>query len=190
MSEILLDGPNWKKGKPEETAILVLPGMYQEYRITEGTKFWPDQGEYLWVAGTNGDPAYSRKQIISVIDVDYPNDLHYPNIICGEFARHTLDQMEWCVSLLKENTQVKHLIVTTAAYHLPRCTLTLLQVLTKSGMKIPITPLSIRNPSGDSFSPTSTEDLRSEVMKIQQYQEKGDVASLDTWRNYINWRIS
>ena len=64
--QILIDGPHWKKGKPEETAIFLLPGVHQEYRITEGVKLWPNAGKYLWVAGTRGDPTYSKEDIIAV----------------------------------------------------------------------------------------------------------------------------
>ncbi len=181
--QILVDGSSWKKGKPEETAILLLPGTYQEYRITEGAKLWPKEGKYFWVAGTRGDPAYCREDIIAVTKKDSPN------IICQGFAKHTLDQMEWCIAMLKENSKIKHLVITTSAYHLPRCTLTLLQSLKKSNIQVSITPIPIKNPKGDSFSIDSTEDFVLEIKKIQEYQQKGDVASLESWREYLEWRI-
>ncbi len=183
MLEILIDGPNWKKGDLDNTAILLLPGVYQEYRISQGVKIWPKEGKYLWVAGTRGDPSYTREDIIRAVGADSPD------IVCQGFAKHTLDQMEWCVSLLKENPKINHLIVTTAAYHLPRCCLTLLQVLKKSRKTIAISPVPILNPAGDSFSPESSENFVAETKKIQEYQEKEDVLSLESWREYINWRI-
>jgi uncharacterized SAM-binding protein YcdF (DUF218 family) len=182
--EILIDGPDLQKGNPQETAILLLPGKYQKYRITQGVKLWPSQGNWLWIAGTRGDPIYSKKDIISVIGKDSPD------VVCQGFAKHTLDQMEWCAALLKQNPHIKHLIITTAAYHLPRCVLTLLQVLTKAEVRIPITPFPLKNPSGDSFSVEGGEDFISEIQKIGEYQQKGDVLSLDVWKEYLSWRIS
>ena len=49
--------------------------------------------------------------------------------------------------------------------------------------------MPILNPSGDSFSPESTEDFAGEANKIKDYQEKGDVATCEEWREYINWRL-
>lgn len=182
--EILVDGPNWKRLNAHQTAILLLPGVHQEYRITEGVKLWPNAGKYLWVAGTRGDPAYTREDIIAVTGKDSVD------IVCGGFARFTPDQMNWCVSLLKQNPEIKHLIVTTAAYHLPRCVLTLLQALLKAKMQISMTPMPLINPNGDSFSAYGTEDFALEMKKIQEYQGKGDVASLEDWREYLAWRTS
>ena len=168
----------------KETAIFLLPGVHQEYRITEGVKLWPNAGKYLWVAGTRGDPTYSKEDIIAVTGKDSTD------IVCGGFARFTPDQMNWCVSLLKQNPHIKHIVVTTAAYHLPRCVLTLLKALKKSGIQIPMTPMPLINPNGDSFSVNGTEDFALEMKKIQEYQQKGDVASLEDWKEYLAWRIS
>ncbi|MBX4200631.1 YdcF family protein [Candidatus Parcubacteria bacterium] len=180
--QILIDGPNWKKGKPAETAILVLPGKHQEYRITESVKLWKKEGDYFWVAGTRGDPAYTREDIIKVTGDDSSD------IVCQGFAEHTLAQMQWCALMLKENPQIKYLIVATAAYHLPRCILTLLQVFKKEGVKMLITPMPLENPSGNSFSVEDGEDFTSELKKIPQYQEKGDVLSVEDWIEYLAWR--
>src|SRR5581483_1060845 len=180
--QILIDGPYWKKGAPEETAILVLPGKHQEYRIRESAIFWPGRGKYFWVAGTRGDPEYTREDIIRIAGNDSLD------IVCQGFASHTLAQMEWCARMLQENPRVHHLIVTTAAYHVPRCLLTLLSVLEKLAIKIPITPMPLENPSGNSFSLDGGEDFSSELQKIQEYQAKGDVASLNAWKEYLKWR--
>jgi len=188
MLTILVDGPYWKRGHPENTAILVLPGIYQEYRIQGGVDIWnQDQSQRLWIAGTRGDPAYTRDQIVEVAGVDHPN------IVCGEFCNHTPDQMRWCLKMLQDNPGVSHLIMTTAAYHLPRCVLTNVAAMEKAGKRVPISPIPLTNPNGDSFPPTgkgSWEDWLAEVSKVIMYQDTGDVASLSQWREYLTWRLS
>jgi len=188
MLTILVDGPQWKRGNPENTAILVLPGIYQEYRIQGGVDIWKqNQSQRLWVAGTRGDPAYPREHIVEVAGVDSPN------IVCGEFCHHTPDQMRWCLKMLKDNPEISHLIMTTAAYHLPRCVLTNVAAMEKASVRIPISPIPLTNPNGDSFPPTGKEgweDWPSEVSKIIMHQTTGDVASLSQWRDYLKWRLN
>ncbi len=180
--QILVDGSAWKKADPKTTAILLLPGMYQEYRIEEGIKLWPTRGKYLWIGPTRGDTKYtSRKQVVELLREDSKD------IIFGEYAANTLEQMHWCVELLKNHPEVSHVIVTTAAYHVPRCVLTLLQVLEKAGKQISLLPWPLQNPTGNSF--TAEENFQGELERIPLYQEKGDVASLETWNKYLAWRI-
>lgn len=188
MLTILVDGPQWKRGNPENTAILVLPGIYQEYRIQGGVNLWKqNQNQRLWIAGTRGDPTYTRDQIVQVAGVDSPN------IICQGFANHTPDQMHWCQEMLRDNPEVSHLIMATAAYHLPRCVLTNVVAMEKAGRRIPISPIPLTNPNGNSFPPTGkerSEDWPAEVSKIIMYQATGDVASYVQWHDYLQWRLS
>jgi len=180
--QILVDGPMWKRDEPVKTAILILPGI-QEYRITEGVKLWPSRGLHLWVAGTRGDPAYTREQIVEAAGADSPHILH------GGFANHTREQMEWCRDLLVLHSEVKHLVVSTAAYHLPRCVLTLVQTMYKAGILIPISPRPLRNPDWNSFAGLDQETIQSEMERIERYQQQGDVASCEIWRDYLQWRL-
>lgn len=186
MLQIIGDGPNWfMPGFPSATAILVMPGVHQEYRIQGGIDLWlEDQDQELWIAGTRGDPSYSREQIVRDAGVDSPN------IVCGPFCRHTPDQMDWCMEMLKKNPDVEHLIMTTAAYHLPRCVLTNVAAMDKVGMRVHITPIPLFSPCGNSFSADGTEDWVSELSKIIEYQKTGHVASFEQWRNYLDWRTS
>ncbi len=180
--QILIDGPTWKKPAAENTAILILPGMWQEYRITNGVKLWPQHGKHLWVAGTRQDTIYTlREQLVSLLGQDSEN------IEFGGFADHTLGQMQWCLGLLEKYSTVNHIIVATAAYHVPRCTLTLLQTLAKANKQLSLSPWPLYNPAGNSF--TEDENFQGELERIALYQEKGDVASLQTWRTYLAWRL-
>src|SRR3989344_2098570 len=127
----ILDIPFWKNADPEKSAILILPGI-QDYRIHEAAKNWPEKGKYLWIAGTRADPFYSRREVIERIgkkrvEAIGLNALY--DIETQGWANHTLDQMRWATELLKKHPQINHIVLSTAAYHTPRCTLTLLQTM-------------------------------------------------------------
>ena len=163
--------------EPERSAILILPGKYQEYRIAEGVKPWPSRAKHLWVAGTSGDPTYTREDVIPYVGEDSPH------ILVGGHARHTKDQMEWARGLLLDSfPEVEHVIMTTSVYHLPRCVLTFLETMCGTPKRwISISPVPLISPIGDSFS---IEDLEGEIQRIETYQKKGGVASfayLDTY---------
>ncbi|MDD5433304.1 MAG: hypothetical protein PHE77_01450 [Candidatus Pacebacteria bacterium] len=179
IEEILKELPGtWQPGRPEETAVLILPGKFQSFRITEGAKLWPDKGQYLFVAGTRGDPFYSENDIV---DLTGKSSL---NLFCQGWAEHTPDQMEWIVKLLQKRFSfIKHLIVATAAYHLPRCVLTLVRAMENARYFFQICPWPIWNPLEN-----YPELLEEELNRIFLYQEKGDVAKWENWQQYKEWR--
>lgn len=184
MFEILSMPPLWNQTPHQESVVLILPGKHQDYRITQGVRLWPERGKYLWVAGTIGtpdDPFYERDYVVNSCGEDSPD------IVVARQARHTRDQMEWAVALLAEMPRVRHVTITTAAYHLPRCVLTFLAAMEKTGERILVSPVPLINPSGRSFLP---EEVRSEAEKILEYQEKGDVLSFADFSSYQEWRFA
>ena len=182
----ILEIPFWKDSDLHRSAILILPGVYQNYRITEGVKHWPKKGEYLWVAGTRGDPFYTRREILETIDRKKREHINNHNFENGGWQNHTLDQMMWVTELLKKNNNINHIILTTAAYHVPRCTLTLLQTMKKQSIKqVVISPIPIYHRLGPSLE---SESFGGELSRISIYQEKGDVATFETWEEYNMWR--
>lgn len=182
----ILETPFWKDSTLRKSAVLILPGGWQDYRIPEGIKHWPEKGKYLWVAGTRGDPFYTRKEILEIIDKIKGMSIDSYDIENGGWANNTLDQMLWATELLKKNNEINHLILTTAAYHTPRCVLTCLQTMIKQNIsKIVISPIPIYHPEGPSFEST---EFKGELERIQKYREKGDVASFKVWEEYVLWR--
>lgn len=184
----ILKVPFWKNASQEKSAILILPGVYQDFRIPEGAKNWPEKGKYLWVAGTRADPFYTRKEIIEMINKEKGKVMDFSDMENGGYQDHTLDQMMWVTELLKAYKDVNHIVVTTAAYHTPRCVLTLLQTMRKQSIKgVVISPVLIDSSLGPSFE---SEEFKGEIKRVSIYQEKGDVASFDVWEDYLRWRES
>ena len=182
----ILKIPFWKDSDPNKSAILILPGTQQNYRIYEGTKHWPKKGEYLWVAGTRGDPFYTRKEIFEMIDKTKRRYINNHNFENGGWANHTLDQMRWATELLKKNDKINHIILATAAYHVPRCVLTLVQTINRQSIKyVVISPIPIYYCLGPSLD---SEDFYGELSRISTYQKKGDVATFKIWEEYNAWR--
>lgn len=185
--QILIDGPNWNKPDPERTAVVVLPGQ-QDYRITRVLQgVWPQRGRYLWVAGTRGDPSIEREDIFGRIYLKNREPRRNNFIEIQGWADNTPSQMRWVCKMAKKYTDVNDILITTAAYHLPRCVLTLVKELSLEGAKILITPLPLAGFSGDSFARNSNQDFTREIAKILKYQQAGHVASLDEWKMYFDW---
>ena len=82
---------------------------------------------------------------------------------------------------------VRHVIVATASYHLPRWFLTFLLVIKNGEKQIVISLVPLLNPNGPSFS---IEDLKAEIERIQAYRIKGDIASSHYLNAYLRWRLS
>jgi len=184
----VLETPFYENSNPNNSAVLIFPGggleSIQDYRISEGTKNWPTKGKYLWVAGTRGDPFYTRKEIIRILENSL--EIDSSEIENQGWANHTLDQSIWATELLKKNKNINHVILATAAYHTTRSTLTFLKTLKKQSIDgIVISPIPISHrlePSLDS------EKYIGEMERILKYQGKGDAATLEEWRDYLQWR--
>src|SRR3989344_9134402 len=115
---------------PENSAILVLPGYFQRFRITEVKKYWPSKARYLWIAPTRGDSGFTLGEIAQC----FACEAREGDIAIGDFARHTQEQMIWALKLLVEKPKVDHIMVSTASYHLPRATLTFLRAMNEAGL--------------------------------------------------------
>ena len=178
--------PFWPKTEPKRSVLLILPGI-QEYRIAEGVKYWPEKAQRLWVAGTRGDPFYTRREILEIIGriTAKEGDAYLEN---GGWANHTPDQMRWAVELLKKSSKVNHIAICTAVYHVPRCVLTLVRAMLVSGTKRVISILPTWHPEGPAVS--GSKEWDEEMEKISRYQGEGDVATLQEWCAYSLWRAS
>jgi len=186
----ILDVPVWKKVNPERSVVLILPGM-QDYRIHEGAKKWPEIGKYLWVAGTRADPFYSRRDVIEKVGKERVEEMGLSglyNVETQGWANNTLDQMRWVTALLKKYPDINHVALITAAYHTPRCTLTLLQTMNKESISdVVISPTPINPAFGPSFE---SDEFQGEIVRIPDYQKKGDIATFEVWKDYLEWRDS
>jgi hypothetical protein len=187
--QVLVDGRNWSYGEPDQTAVLVLPGQ-QDYRITRVLQnVWPAQGKYLWVAGTRGDPFIEEEDIVHRIVTTGQNSPCLDFIECQGWADNTPDQMEWACKMARKYAEVNHLIVATAAYHLPRCVLTFIKEMNKADLFVPVIPWPLTSFSGDSFAKKGNQNFALEIAKVLKYQESGHVAPVAEWEEYLKRRL-
>lgn len=164
----------------DSTALAILPGV-ADSRLSE--VLWQDYTEKVWVAGTRGDPMYTRTQIEKLIERNGRLPLW---LLFQGWADHTPSQMEWVVDLLLQNRLISSLILSTASYHLPRCTLTFIKVWSKkkSNKRIKLALL----PTSDSLVRTeilTSQSHLEEIDRIKLYQQKGDVATADEFFQFL-----
>lgn len=183
---------------PEDTAILFLPGGNgHEYRQKEIVRHWRDGklAKYLFFSGRSEEPPYTRKYVTDLAQVS----LDDPRIFFTPKARHTYEETEWAMGLINELFFIRHIIIGTAAYHLPRGFLTLLHSLEKRKWEreIIISSLpayNLENPSVDftGFSWTGNTGILGEMQRILKYQQKPyeHVASIPSFWEYLKWRLS
>lgn len=168
---------------PRNEAIVIFPGEYQLWRVETGIRVWSTRkGARLWVAGTAGNPAYTKPDILNLIreiaGVDHPYD--DGDIECAGWASNTLDQAKWLLELLKANPEVEHLHMVTAMYHLPRAILTCLKqmILQKRFVTIRAVPI-LQGPKFDD------PDGLVEMEKIPRYQALGHVATPEEFEQHL-----
>ncbi|MDO8655433.1 MAG: ElyC/SanA/YdcF family protein [bacterium] len=174
-------------------AVVVFPGKHQVSRIQEAARVLRKvESPNFWVAGTMGDPFYPRRDILKEMeDAAGDYDRRYrssPWVETGGFANNSLDQAKFVLELLRANPEVTHLILSTAAYHLPRCVLTCIKQMIEQDKRVAI----YTAPSGDDISQGNllpgTPEIEEEILKILRYQRKGDVATWDELQRYLAWR--
>lgn len=180
------------KKQLKRSAVMLMPGYEEKYRITKGIRFWQDTKiKYLLIAGTRGDSGFEEKGI--TLDVGKKsiriqlgrNRMATPEneeIKLGGYYTNTKDQMLWLVDCLSD-LEIDYLILATAAYHVPRCWLTCSQTLKTN--KIHRLKLFVK-PLCDPENPILPADkILGEAKKIEAYRTKGHVASADDLRAYL-----
>jgi hypothetical protein len=172
----------------DEIAVLILPGGgigVPPTRLTEVP--WQDFSDDVWVAGTRGDPAYSREDIIGYI----ARDGQLPKRLETQFlAQHTLEQMEWATKMMRRHPLIRHLIISTAGYHLPRCVLTFVRTWIKeSNVRHPsigVMPTSDPPEEVLAVPSTTSRTLEEELTRIELYQQKGDIATAEEYEHFMS----
>lgn len=178
-----------------DTSLLILPGPRDHnYREAEGIrlwKMWRAEGlvRHLLVAGTSEMPPLTRENVTDLCGEDPGDCLHFV-----QKARHTPDQMEWTLNIA-DNIGLGHLIISTAAYHLPRGFLTALKTMAGRGMRLVLSAAPVYDPDDPSrdfvgFLHTGGIGLQGEVERIVKYQEAGQVATIEEYLTYLKWRLA
>lgn len=168
-----------------KSAVVIFPGQQQLWRVEWAIRAWSARKiPRLWVAGTLRDPFYTRQDVLDEIKRVAGVNHRYNDgdVECGGFANNTLDQAKWVLELLKANSEVTDLVMTTARYHLPRAILTCLKQMIVQDRFARILALPIVHMQGPEF-----EDSQGlgELQRIRTYQEKGYVATREEWERYL-----
>lgn len=163
----------------QQTALFLMPGSYQDWRFKALAGLWNKYADKIFVAGTRGDPEYNADQMADMLGCDISQ------IEMQVFAKHTRDQMDWVSGKVLE-LHPKQVILSTAAYHLPRCTLTFVKSCLDRNIprtfKLALLPTS--DPSNPSQSFTA-DQIVGEIGRIPEYQAKKDVATLEEYVAFL-----
>ncbi len=177
------------ESRADERAWLIMPGggshKAGDTRLTQAE--WDT--EYVYVCGTRGDPAYSIEDITRLLarDGQVPKGLWYQG-----YAEHTLEQMLWAVDSLRANRRIRHLVMSTAEYHLPRCMLTFVKQwqLHGDGRKLQLSVAPTANPPQTADTGGTNASLDGELSRILEYQKKGDVATEEDLLKFLTHKFT
>jgi hypothetical protein len=97
--------------------------------------------------------------------------------------------MEWGTKQMRRHPLIRHLIISTASYHLVRGVLTFVRTWIKEGNvrnpSIGVIPTSDPNEDVLAIPSKTSRTLEEELARIELYQEKGDVATEDEYTRFM-----
>lgn len=165
------------------TVLVILPGI-ADSRIQDAC--WQNYSDTVWVTGTRNDPPYTQARIEKLLA---HNGQLPSSLLCQGYAEHTPEQMKWVTKNLLEQKNISTLVLSTARYHLPRCTLTFIKEWNRNGDSRPlkIGTLSTRDPNEEesqTFIGTSHSKVQ-ELARIREYQQKGDIATAEEFLRFM-----
>lgn len=187
--EVMALGLNIPNGiTREQTAVVILPGGGEGTPPTRLTEVpWQNYTDDLWVAGTRGDPAYSRGEIEGYVACNGKLPLRLATQL---YAEHTPSQMKWAVEHLLDQPRVQHVIISTASYHLVRGALTFIKCWNnvRDDRMLTLGLIATSDPPEEllaTTTSTTSRTLEQELDRIEVYQAKGDVATADEFHQFL-----
>jgi hypothetical protein len=138
----------------------------------------------VFVAGFREPWEFAPETVLRMLNVW--SEVEGRHVHIQKEAQITPDQMHWIAERLVADTEITALVMSTAAYHLPRCVLTFVKTWAKQGdkRKLALRLLPTRNFKPTSLS-TTNQTVQGELERIALYQEKGDVATPDEFFDFI-----
>lgn len=175
-------------------ALFVPQGLGEYSRISHTVDAW-EQGvaNHLVVAGCHvndfGAFEMSTTELVERFGLTRTENVHtQPN------ALNTPDQTNWVAQQCVENG-ITSIALMCPSYHMLRQLLTLHVSLRRAGLRIPVIPVPLHLPPS-SLTPatqagetelTGISMVDSELDRIRRYQEKGDVATVEEYLEYLEW---
>ena len=173
-------------------AIAVHTGLGEDERVLYAIqRFNRRDFKCLLVSGLNPDEKTAKRFDLKTLRAAPFHLLRDEGVFTQMYAGNTPDQAEW-IAFCAQDLGLRSISISAPPYHLPRAYLTVLATFLKAGIRardcmlIPLpTPMSpfYRVPETDA---TATEMIAGEYERIKRYTQKGDVASIDDLRRYID----
>jgi lipopolysaccharide export LptBFGC system permease protein LptF len=179
---------------PQKTdALVIMPGLGENWRIEQAIKIWENnnkENKFLLISGVNQKEKTAFPFSIENFKKPPFNLKREQNVYTQEHADHTKAQAEWIISKVKE-LNIQSLSLFVSPFHLLRAYSTLLKAFINSNNeRIVIIPNPIKIPPSTNIPEVNSNawDLvQGELDRIKIYQEKGDVASYEELKDYLNW---
>ncbi|HLB95736.1 MAG TPA: hypothetical protein VJK26_02430 [Patescibacteria group bacterium] len=178
-------------------ALVVFPGLVGEYwRVWDAIIHWEvgREARHFLIAGEYPHTDYREKDLIG-LEIE---NLKKPpfrlkrtkGVHIQPFAENTKVQAEWACELLARLGALS-VILFASPFHLVRCYLTLLKVWQERNLEPIIIVPSPTIVSPGTIIPEMAADswalFPGEVWRINDYQEKGWIASLRELKDYLEW---
>ena len=171
-------------------AVGVFPGLGEDWRIQSAVDAFnaSTTAEHLFVAGINSAERTFVQPTPELLRKRY-GLRRLGNVAIQQGALHTLEQSEWLVEQLVSEG-VDSLSLHVSDYHITRAIGTVIRTANKKGVRQQVFPVPVTIPEGFVVPETgvSGQDMiQGEVERTISYQDKGDVASLEEFVEYISW---
>lgn len=173
-------------------AILVLPGLGEEWRLTTAIATWNTNPnvKHLLVAGSYSGERTWFEPTLEILSAEPYNLTRREGVVISPHAHHTKEQAAWVSRMVRE-LGINSLALVVSPYHLLRAYLTILEsLLTSSGQGVAMLPLPVPVPPHVAIPETGStawEMVPGEVARIHTYQEMGDVATYEQLQTYLEW---
>ncbi len=173
-------------------ALAAFPGQGEPWRVRKVVHSWESNStmsQRLLIAGIT--PAENERNPVTMSDLCHDYGLtKTKGVETQEIALHTKDQADWIVDRVATYT-IPSLALFVSPYHLPRAYCTLVRSFTRLRQPwVPIIPKPVAiapNVTVPDTKASGWDMVGAEVQRFKHYQAKGDVASLDEMKQYLEW---
>lgn len=173
-------------------AVTVFPGLGENKRIEAAIKIWQDSAvnaRHFLFPGINLKEKTAEEFSLERLSGSDMGLVRKDGVIIRLHADHTKDQAEWVRDRVVE-LKIKSLALCVPAFHGLRAYLTLLKSFLAANVQIPITPVFAEIAPGEKVPEVQADAwslVPGEIKRIFDYQAKGDVATFQELKDYLNW---
>jgi hypothetical protein len=176
----------------EVDCLAVFPGMGEEWRMADAIKIWNENKNIktLLIGGVyKGEITYEQITLETLRTMQAPLKRERGVIFQGS-ASQTNHQTDWVVEQVVER-KISNVGLLISPYHLLRAYCTLIRSF--ENLNVPyvrVIPIPVLIAPAVTIPETGVDAWRmamGEYERIMTYQQKGDVASYEEVKKYLNW---